>query len=104
MDRSFGQTETASSNRRFSFRPSFDLPGQIEVEPALRYVSRITNPKLPVPGYAELDLNLACHTGQRITLSFIGQSLLHDRHVEYGDATTRQGIERSLIAKIAYRW
>jgi len=104
VDRSFGQTETASSNRRFSFRPSFDLPRQIEVEPALRYVSRITNPRLLVPGYAELDLNLSWHPGKRITLSFIGQSLLHDRHVEYGDASARQAIERSVDGKVTYRW
>jgi len=104
VDRSFGQLETASSNRRFSFRAAFDLPKQVELEPAFRYVSRITNPRMPVPGYAELDLNLAWRPAKRITLSFIGQNLLHDRHVEYGETASQQAIERSVDGKITYRW
>lgn len=103
-DRTFGQAETATSHRRVSFRLSFDLPGHLELDPGFRYVSRIANPLLPVPGYGELDVHLAWQPVGRLTFSIAGQNLLHARHAEYGDPAARHEIERNVYGKMTYRW
>jgi iron complex outermembrane receptor protein len=103
-DLSFGQTESGSSNRHVSFRSSLDITKRVQFDPAFRYVSRITNPRSLVPGYCELDLNLAWQPTNRLSLSVVGQSLLHDHHVEYGNVGSQQEIARGLDAKITIRW
>jgi iron complex outermembrane receptor protein len=103
-DRSFGQTESASSNRRLLLRSTLDLFPWLEIDPTVRYVSGITNPRVPVPGYAELDLHAAWRSTAHLTLSLVGQNLLHDHHLEYGNFATGQRIERSFYGTAAYRW
>jgi hypothetical protein len=69
LDQTFGAAEAADSKHRLSLRSSFDLPGQVQLDAAFRYVSRITNPRVPVPGYSELDLRLAWLARPKLELS-----------------------------------
>jgi iron complex outermembrane receptor protein len=101
-DRSFGAAEAADSKHHLSFRSSLDLPGELELDGTFRYVSRITNPRLSVPGYSELDLRLAWLARPRLEFAIVGQNLLHDQHVEFGAPGSQQEIERSVYAKAAW--
>jgi iron complex outermembrane receptor protein len=103
-DRSFGASEDASSQHQLALRSSMDFPMHLQVDPAFRYVSRVTNPQFPVPGYGELDLRLAWLSSGRLTLSLVGQNLLHRRHAEFGSVTTRQDISRSVYVSATHRW
>lgn len=104
-----GSTDTLGSsaaahdpNRQFSLRSSLDLPGQIEFDAAFRYVSHIANQR--VPAYGELDVRLAWHPASNLEFSLVGQNLLHQRHVEFGDPATRQEIERGMYGKVTWHF
>jgi iron complex outermembrane receptor protein len=98
-NRTFGASEAADSRHRVSLRSSLDLPWALQLDAGYRYVSRITNPNLAVPGYSELDLRLAWVPMPKLELSVIGQNLLHERHLEFGSAASQQAIERGVYAK-----
>jgi iron complex outermembrane receptor protein len=98
-DRTFGSSEAADSRHRVSLRSSLDLPWALQLDAGYRYVSHITNPRLAVPGYSELDLRLAWVPMPKLELSVIGQNLLHERHVEFGAPGSQQAVERGVYAK-----
>ena len=103
-DNTSGANEAADSEHYFSLRSSLELPGNFEFAPMFRYVSRVTNPIVPVPGYSELDVRLAWRPMPKLELSVLGQNLLHDRHPEFGDPATRQEVERSIYGKILWKF
>jgi iron complex outermembrane receptor protein len=103
-DTSFGKAEAGDSNHYFTLRSSFDLPRHVEFDPAFRYVSRITNPRLAVPGYSELDLRLAWKPRPQVEFSVVGQNLLHDQHAEYGLLPSLKEIERAVFGKLTLAW
>jgi iron complex outermembrane recepter protein len=104
LDVSLGAAEAADSRHHLSVRSSFDLPGHLELDAGYRYVSRLTNPNLAVPGYSELNLRLAWLPLPKLELSVVGQDLLHDRHVEFGGPSSRQEIERGVYGKAVWRY
>jgi iron complex outermembrane recepter protein len=104
LDPSFGASEAADSRHHVSLRSSFDLSRQLELDAGFRYVSRITNPNVTTPGYSELDLRLGWLPLPRLELSVVGQNLLHDRHVEFGDPSSAQEIERGVYGKAVWRY
>ena len=104
LDRTFGSAEAADSKHHLSLRSSFDLPGHLGLDAGFRYVSAITNPIVPVPGYSELDLRLAWLARPKLELSVVGQNLLHRRHVEFGVAGSMQAIKRGVYAKAVWRY
>jgi iron complex outermembrane receptor protein len=99
-----GNSEAADSNHHFLLRSSLDLPRHLELDPTFRYVSRVTNRTQDVPGYNELDLRLAWRPTTILEFSVVGQNLLHKRHAEFGTATMRQEIERSVYGKLTFWW
>jgi len=103
-DKSAGGAEAADSNHHFSFRSSLDLPGNIEFDAEARYISKIINPTVATPGYAELTLRLAWHATHRLEFSVVGQNLLHAHHPEFGSPATRQEIERGVYGKVLWRF
>jgi iron complex outermembrane receptor protein len=104
LDPSLGASEAADSRHHLSLRSSFDLPGHVELDAGYRYVSRITNPNLTVPGYSELDLRLGWLPLPKLELAIIGQNLLHERHVEFGSLPSAQAIQRGVYAKAVWRY
>lgn len=101
-DTTLGSSESHDPNHQFFLRPSLDLPGHFELDPALRYVSRIANQS--VPAYAELDVRLAWRPSPKLEFSIVGQNLLHGHHAEFGNPATRQEIERGVYGKVLWRF
>jgi iron complex outermembrane receptor protein len=103
FDNSFGRAEAADSKHHALLRSSLDLSRNLQLDATYRYVSRVTNPDVAVPGYSELDLRIAWLATDSLELSIVGQNLLHDRHPELGVVAARQEMERGAYAKIAWR-
>ena len=109
IDRNNGLSEVADPRNQFSLRSSWDLPRRVELDAGVRWVDelRVNNGGMPahVPAYWEMDVRLAWRPAEHLELSLVGQNLLHDQHREYGaPSPTREEIERSLHAKIAWRF
>ena len=104
LDTTYGAAEAADSKHHLLLRSSLDLPRDLQFDATFRYISRIENLFVAVPGYCELDLRLAWQATTNLEASIVGQNLLHDRHPELGVAANRQEIERSVYAKIAWRY
>lgn len=101
--------ETADPKHQFSVRSSIDLPQNVEFDIGLRWVDtlRLNNNGVvaTVPSYFELDARLAWRPTPDLELAIVGQSLLHDQHVEYGlPGPGREEIERSVYAKLTWRY
>jgi iron complex outermembrane receptor protein len=104
LDNTFGRGEAADSKHHALLRSSLDLPRNVQLDTTLRYVSRIENPAVAVPGYSELDLRLAWLATEKLELAIVGQNLLHDRRPEVGVVAVRQEIERSAYARVSWRY
>jgi iron complex outermembrane receptor protein len=101
--------EIADPQQQFSIRSSMDLPKNVDLDTALRWVDTLTINNGAtlgtVPSYFELEARLAWRPIKRLELSVVGQNLLHDHHPEYGfPSPTREEIERSVYGKISYNW
>jgi iron complex outermembrane receptor protein len=84
----------------WSVHAMFDpAPGQ-ELDLEVQRVGALPNP--PVPSYVALNIRYGWHVTRALELSVSGQNLLDRRHPEFGAATTRSEIERSVYAKA--RW
>lgn len=109
VDFSNALNETADPEQQCSLRSSMDLPKNLELDAALRWVDTLHNNNGPTPGtvpsYFELDVRLGWHLTKNFELSLVGQNLLHDHHPEYGfpDAT-RAEVGRSIFGKITWRY
>ncbi|HLA72105.1 MAG TPA: TonB-dependent receptor [Steroidobacteraceae bacterium] len=104
LDNSFGLSEAADSKHHALLRSSMDLPHNLQLDATLRYVSRLENVTVAVPGYSDLDLHLAWLATDQLELAVVGQNLLHDRHPEIGVPAVRQEIERTAYARISWRY
>lgn len=101
-DRTNGSGESHDPNRHFILRSSLEPISNLQIDPTFRYVSEITNQRLP--GYAELDLRLAWQPKRSLEFSITAQNLLHDRHAEFGSPASRQQIARSVYGKVVWRF
>jgi len=104
LDNTHGGAEAADSKHHALLRSSLDLPRDLQFDAVLRYVSRVENPLVATPGYAELDLRFAWLAAKRLELSVVGQSLLHDHHGELGVAAARSEMERGVYGKVSWRY
>ena len=95
-----GTVEAQDSTQQFSLRSSLDLPKHLQVDHAFRYVNRIASQN--VPGYGELDGQLAWRPVSKLEFSIIGQNLLHRRHPEFGTLPNRREIQRSVGLKFLW--
>jgi iron complex outermembrane receptor protein len=94
--------EAADSRHPLFARSYLDLPGDFALDAGFRYVSRVINPTVTVPGYGELDLRLAWLPIPKLELSIVGQNLLHDRHGEFGTTGSEQIIKRGVYTKAVW--
>jgi iron complex outermembrane recepter protein len=111
MDATDATNETADPQQQVKLRSSMDLPGNITLDAALRWVDELHINNGPtsgpvvgvVPSYYELDSRLAWQLSRKLVLSLVGQNLLHEQHVEYGfPSPTREQIVRSVFAKLTW--
>jgi len=101
--------ETADPQQQWSVRSSMDLPHNVTLDSALRWVDTLHNNNGPTPGtvpsYYELDVSLGWRPSPGFELSIVGQNLLHSRHTEYGfPSTTREEITRSVFVKASWQY
>ena len=106
-DTSNGLEDTSDPANQVFLRSSVDLPGKVELAPALRWVD--TRPVISgatqglVPSYFEMDVRIGWRPIENIELSAVGQNLLQDHHPEYGFPTpTREEIARSVYGKLTW--
>jgi iron complex outermembrane receptor protein len=99
-----------SPQQQFSMRSLMDLPHQIQLDAALRYVDRLTitpvtsSTVLHVPQYFSLDLRLGWKPTKNVELSIVGQDLLQGEHLEFAPTLQSQTTEvgRSIYGKITW--
>ena len=113
VDETGGLNETADPENQVFVRSAMDLPGNLQLDGALRWIDELTINSGPtggpvagkVPSYFELNCRLAWRPTSRLELSLVGENLLHSHHPEYGfPSPTREEIERSIFGKVACRY
>lgn len=111
VDATGATNETADPQQQFALRSAMDLPRNVQVNTALRWVDDFHINNGPtggpvvgiVPSYFELDSRLAWHVTKQLELALVGQNLLHQYHTEYGfPSPTREQIARSVFGRIAW--
>ncbi|MGH7497939.1 MAG: TonB-dependent receptor plug domain-containing protein [Gemmatimonadales bacterium] len=88
-----------------SLQSSFNLTHAIDFDLDLRYVDSLPLPR--IPGYVEADARLGWAIGPDVTVSIVGQDLLHHRHAEFPPAffsLEPREIERRGYAKVVWRF
>jgi iron complex outermembrane receptor protein len=103
--------ETADPQQQVALRSSMDLPGNLTLDAALRWVDTLWINNGPtggavvgtVPSYFGLNTRLAWRVSRKLELSLSGQNLLHEYHTEYGfPSPGREQIVRSVYARITW--
>ena len=104
-----GMNETADPQHQVFLRSSMDLPFNLELNAAFRWIDTVHNSNFGTPGtippYAELDARLAWHATKDLEISIVGQNLIHDQHPESGfRGPTGEEIQRSIYGKVSWRF
>jgi iron complex outermembrane receptor protein len=111
VDATGALNETADPKGQAFLRSSMDLPRSLTLDSALRWIDTLRLDNSPtggpavgdVPSYWELDTRLSWHPTRKLTLSLVGQNLLHEYHVEYGyPSAAREQIARSVFARFTW--
>jgi iron complex outermembrane receptor protein len=111
VDATGGLGDTADPKGQIFLRSSLDLPRGITLDNAVRWVDALHIDNGPnggpavgvVPAYWQLDSRLAWKATRKLTLSLVGQNLLHEYHVEYGyPSPERTEITRSVYARFTW--
>jgi iron complex outermembrane receptor protein len=104
-----GEWAEGSTPRNMAgLRSSWTLGDAFEIDAQYRYQSRIHTIPVVVTGegidaYSELDLRLGWRVNEHWELSLLGQNLLHDDHMEFGDVASAGRLERAAYLKINWR-
>lgn len=100
------RAETSDPEHQIQLRTSLDLPGDVELDLALRRVDTVPVSGIAggtVPAYTELDARLAWQPRPGLEFSLTGRNLLHAQHTEAGSVAARRDIERSVSAQVTWR-
>lgn len=108
MDLNRGRlAEGATPRNQVGVRSSLNFPAGFQLDLQVRALSAIRS--LPssvtgegIPAYQELDVRLAWHPSRELELSLDGRNLLHDEHVEFGDALARSAVRRSVYGQATW--
>jgi iron complex outermembrane receptor protein len=105
-----GHNETADPQQQVFLRSSMDLPANVQLDAALRWIDSLSinngSALETVPSYFELDTRLGWQMTKNIEVSVVGQNLLHAQHQEYGYPTsaTTEDIVRSGYGEVTCRF
>lgn len=108
LDANRGVTfELGTPQHQLGVRSYLDLPREFQVDAMFRHLTAVRRvpqivDNVRVPAYAELDLRLAWRGWEDLELSLVGQNLLHDSHVEFGDPVARGAIERAAYVRATW--
>jgi iron complex outermembrane recepter protein len=98
---SVAREEGSSPRHQFFWRSWLDLPANLELDTALRYVDALPNRN--ISQYVALDVRLGWRPTKSLELSVVGQNLLDHRHLEFS-STLRTEIQRGIYGKIIWRY
>ena len=97
-----GVSEANDPSNIFKLRSYVTATRHMEFDAFFRYVGALPSPA--VDDYAELDARMGYRIRPGIDLSLIGTNLLHDRHLEFRSGTPPETFERSLAARLTWRF
>jgi iron complex outermembrane recepter protein len=83
-------------------RSTLDLSDTMELDMSLRHHAAL--PKPEVPAYSALDLRWGWKIRKNLDLSVLVQNLIGAGHAEFGAPATRSVFERSLFARLTWRF
>ena len=83
-------TNGASPRHQLFVRSSHDLPHGLYLDACFRWVDEV--PAQKVPAYSSLDLRLAWRPTAALELAVVGQNLLDESHLEWGNVRVRRGV------------
>ncbi len=97
--------EELSPHHQFVLRSRLDLSEEIELDTQLRYVDNL--PGVDTSSYVELDARIGWRPVKGLELALVGQSLLDDAHLEFGEAflsIAPSEVERSVFGIATWRF
>lgn len=97
-----GVAEANDPRNIFKLRSYVTATNRIEIDAFYRYVGALPQPA--VDAYHELDARLGYRILPGWDLSLIGNSLLHDRHLEFRGGTAPETYERSVALRSIWRF
>lgn len=101
-DMTRGSGESQTPDRQFLLRSSLDLPAHLRLDAGFRAIGEIAAAR--VPAYAELNANFTWQPTPGVSVSIVGQSLLHDQHAEFQVPTQRREIQRGVTGLVEWRF
>lgn len=102
FDANRGSAEANDPQHTAGFRSVMDLPGNLELDGAIRYVDRLPRPR--IAGYVALDLRFAWHVTPNLELAIIGHNLLDDRHPEFPAGARQPEVQRAVFGRFTFRY
>jgi len=87
---------------QFSTRSAMNLPYNLELDAALRWVDRLPDPN--VPSYVALDARLGWIVSKGVELSMVGFNLTDQRHPEFGAVPTRSELRRTFYLRLLWNF
>ncbi len=99
------QEEGKNPRHEFSLRSSTDLPWNVEMDLAFRYVDEL--PLIDVDSYFTLDARLGWNLGEHLEMYVVGQNLLDSHHLEFISEfvqTLPVEVERGVYSGIRWRF
>ena len=102
---SVASDEGGSPTHEAQLRSHLELPGRWQWDASAYFVDRL--PFQGVPSYTRLDTGLTWKAREHLSISFIGQNLLRDHHLEFNglDQLIQSSlIKRSVFARFAWQF
>ena len=98
----------ATPHHLAGLRSFLTIGERVEIDAQFRYQSRIRRiPPDPsgqgFDAYSELDLRIGWRVSDSLSVSLLGQNLLHDSHLEFGTPTGRGRLERAAYLEADWR-
>jgi iron complex outermembrane receptor protein len=94
--------EGESPNHRISLRSSMDIARNLELDCWFRYTDELSS--LNIPSYYNVDLRIGWRPSQNVELSVGAQNIVNDHHPEFRIRARPTEVERSVYAKITWRF
>ena len=87
---------------QWALRSSHDLPGNLELDVALRAVGALAN--TPTPAYRAVDATLGWRPVPKLRFVLVARNLFDRSHIEIGNPSTASALRRSLAATVNWRF
>jgi iron complex outermembrane receptor protein len=90
--------EGGTPDHQAQLRSSVRLPRNLRWNTSAYFVNRL--PAVSIPSYTRVDTDLNWHTGERVSMSVVGQNLLKNLHPEFAGASS--SVQPDLMRRAVY--